>query len=288
MRLFEEIAHNQTSAPSTWLLSGTPFERGPADVAHWLNALVVENWENNETLSLALPEKFKEFSNRVTTILNKLSNRTVHEDRFLESAASKFGSIMSRLMIRRVTESLWFDQPIVELPPNRHSDVRLSLDAKHINGIQALEKQVLAEAKDSYHKQLLSWRRGGCKGNAPALRPQQFLQRAHQVRQLTVFPGLCELMGAHNLRLTENEMNSNSAYIYDTIDMNSLARLSPKIKWLGQLLEKMRGSLDCHNRPEKLLILSSFPVTVQLINKVCLSSRSHAKIHSIKTNQCLY
>lgn len=100
VQLFEEIAHNQTSAPSTWLLSGTPFERGPADVAHWLNALVVENWENDETLSLALPEKFKELSSRVTTILNKTSNRTVHEDRFLESAASKFGSIISRLMIR--------------------------------------------------------------------------------------------------------------------------------------------------------------------------------------------
>ncbi|EYE90018.1 uncharacterized protein EURHEDRAFT_553256 [Aspergillus ruber CBS 135680] len=220
-----------------------PSRRGPADVAHWLNARVVENWENNETLSLALPEKFKELSSRVTTILNKSSNRTVHADRFLESAASKFGSIMLRLMIRRVTESLWLDRPIVELPPNRHSDVHLSLDAEHIKSIQALEKQALAEAKDLYRKQLLSWRRGGCKRNVPALRPQQFLERAHQVQQLTVFPGLCELMCEHNLRLTENEMNGNSAYIYDTIDMNSLARFSPKIKWLGQMTTLQRQQL---------------------------------------------
>lgn len=129
---------------------------------------------------------------------------------------------MSRLMIHRVTESLWFDQPIVELPPNRHLDVCLLLNAKHIKGIQALEKQALAEAKDSYHKQLLNRRRSGCKGNVPVLRLQQFLQRAHQVQQLMVFPGLLELMNAHNLRLTEDKMNSNSASIYDAIDINTL------------------------------------------------------------------
>lgn len=172
----------------------------------------------------------------------------------------------------------------MELPPNRHSDVCLSLNAKHIKGIQALEKQALVDAKDSYRKQLLTWRRSGCKGNEPALRPQQFLQRAHQVGQLTVFPGLLELMSTHNLRFTEDEMNSNSASIYHAIDINTLARLSPKIKWLGGLLDKIRGSVDCHKRPEKLLILSSFPITVQLINKVHLSSRSHAKIHSMETD----
>lgn len=76
VRLSEEIAHNQKSAPSTWLLSGMPSERGLADVTHWLNALVVETWENNEMFSLALPKTFKELSSRVTTILNKNENRS--------------------------------------------------------------------------------------------------------------------------------------------------------------------------------------------------------------------
>lgn len=51
---------------------------------------------------------------------------------------------------------------------------------------------------------------------------QQFLQHAHQVQQLMVFPGLLELMNAHNLHLTEDKMNSNSASIYDAIDINTL------------------------------------------------------------------
>lgn len=129
VRLFEDIAKRQSCAPSTWLLSGTPFERGPGDITHWMNALVVETWERDPMLSLALPEKSKEMASRVTSILNKNGKRSGQDDKFLESATSKFGSIMSRLMIRRMTESLWYNQPIVELPPNKHLDVCLSLSA---------------------------------------------------------------------------------------------------------------------------------------------------------------
>jgi hypothetical protein len=53
------------------LLSGTPYEKGPADMEHWINLLKSEDWKEHGMPRYTMPDEFKKLSKSVTRLTSQ-------------------------------------------------------------------------------------------------------------------------------------------------------------------------------------------------------------------------
>ncbi|EER22853.1 SNF2 family N-terminal domain containing protein [Coccidioides posadasii C735 delta SOWgp] len=272
IRQFREInsaAGKQGYAPATWLLSGTPYDKGPTDMLSWMTILATAGWENDARLQFAQHDQWKTLSARVQLLISKKQLSRTDQIEF-RSAAHQFGQVLECLMIRRTTETSWFNKPIMELPPNRHHDVLCSLEPKVRDELQRREEREIQKLKDSYMRSLQEWKKHG-QGSKPELSSQTFFKKSRINRIIAIFPALLDLMKTEQreLKLTDEEMMENgwhaggdkeAPYIHA---IDALANSSSKCRAIQHILQGM--GRDYRGRPEKIVILTEFPRVVHML-----------------------
>ena len=237
--------------------------------------LQAEGWENDEVLSLAESKVFDEMVNRVHNNLSRGRDPTETEWNELSRDARMFSQILKKLMICHVTESSWFGTRLVDLPPHKHRNITCRLGDRFLQELQEEEQQVLAECQDMYQRQLQTWRARPRGLPMPKFQPISFFKLSQKMRIVAIFPGLLHLMRQQDLRLTKEEIagfRSHGEVSPYHLHLDTLVNSSEKCQWIVKLLGEMRESTDYLGRPEKLVIVTAFPVVVHVLQEVYLAA----------------
>ncbi|EFW13350.1 conserved hypothetical protein [Coccidioides posadasii str. Silveira] len=245
------------------------YAQPPGYMLSWMTILATAGWENDARLQFAQHDQWKTLSARVQLLISKKQLSRTDQIEF-RSAAHQFGQVLECLMIRRTTETSWFNKPIMELPPNRHHDVLCSLEPKVRDELQRREEREIQKLKDSYMRSLQEWKKHG-QGSKPELSSQTFFKKSRINRIIAIFPALLDLMKTEQreLKLTDEEMMENgwhaggdkeAPYIHA---IDALANSSSKCRAIQHILQGM--GRDYRGRPEKIVILTEFPRVVHML-----------------------
>lgn len=245
VNLFSQLLPSHGS-PAIWLLSGTPYDRGPIDIRAWFGVLEGEGWQADKVLSLAANKKFHVLANRVHNNLSRGRGPSSDEWEELRADARTLSQILERIMIRWESETTWFGKQLVDLPPNEHRDISCPLDDGYMRELQRHEERVTKDVWRAYERQMQNWHMNP-RGQAPKFKPSSFFQRSRKIRMVAIFPGLLDLMRHHDLELTKDEIaeakSDKKQSVYHQ-NINMLVNSSRKCQWIKQLLWTMEGSTD--------------------------------------------
>ena len=206
IRVFLDLVRSLRTRPAVWLLSGTPFDRGPIDVKAWMGTLRTPSWSSKDSPLIPANEfNFDRMSSRVQSITSKQRKLNTRERKLLQNDANTFSDILSRLMIRRVTEDRWFDMPLVQLPPTTHLDIQCKVGEQFLCDLQSEERKVLNELKDSYQQQLAQWNQHPV-GQMPKLHMKSFFNNSRKTRLYAIFPFLLHMGQEYGLSFTQQEL----------------------------------------------------------------------------------
>lgn len=273
IRVFRQLTLRQNeSLLTTWLLSGTMFDKGPIDLLHWMNVLETEEWAKHPLLKEATEEPYKGLSNQVQKLVNKPSPLLQSEKKEMEDLATKFSSILEQLAICRAAESTWFGKPVIKLPPHTHHDVVCNIPEDYRSYFNKYEENVVHDTKLKYWKSLEAWKRK-TSDPKPEMSVKTFFKQSRILRIAAIFPAILPLAQQLELQLTDDEFkknkwnsNSNPAPYFKILD--KLIQSSSKCKVVERVLGEMANSTDFEGREEKLVIITYHPVVLRILAKV--------------------
>ncbi|KAK2797619.1 hypothetical protein FQN50_009132 [Emmonsiellopsis sp. PD_5] len=197
----------RTRRPRVWLLSGTPYEKGPKDVQHWMNILEERGWVESNILSNACAAQFSELC-KVTTSTLRESMTGMDNQLELQHHADEFGEILRNLMIQRGSRYKWWGKNIINLPPHEHKEVFFKLNSWEAAYIQKREAGNIEYLKHKYAEAKQMWESAHRKGPEPMLKMDSFFKKSHQNRMLAVFPGALRLLEAQESRQVAKSINT--------------------------------------------------------------------------------
>ena len=268
-----------------WFLSGTPFERSPAQMASWVSSLFDEWWNKPEP-SYAWPEKathrqdLKLCTPKALKDLGKAHERIVDgtekNSRAISRHISNLTTVLRTLWIKRDADrSRFFDQPLTPLVPNTHCDVDCRLPDKFkdlVNSpVTAITDQLVLE-NDAARRQ---WDEDGRLGVEPHINVHNWMRRVRRLRILSTFPVLGTLEATKNLELTGAEdkekgwVSVAKEHLYNLVERDSpyerhieqicAERDSPKIAAINELIDRRwdgdEKAVFCSMGPTPALVL---------------------------------
>lgn len=256
--------------PPCWMLSGTPYETSPDNIAAYVKAIESPQWITNPKYGLSrcthmnlinMGRRFKSLAN--------------NPEAYLEAITTEFAHVLQNLgFMRRTTESRWFGKPIITLPPHHVIDLPCSIHQDVLPTIRKLESEVQRKI-DAYEQQ---HRQAGSSGIRNSQLNIVAGNSIHRLRICNTFPGLLDLAnrcgGLDQLPLTGNRLKeegilSNLDQNIFTENLDLVISKSWKLEKLIKIINEKRT--DYLDRPEKLLIMSEFPIVVLIVYLVCTS-----------------
>lgn len=275
------VRRQKRQRPVIWLVSGTPYERGPQDIRHWVTRVLTrDEWKEDPTLSYGSSSTFETSAKAVERFQKKAAQAGLNESDKLQYSeeAEKFSKFLQRIMIRRSGGSRWNGKPILRIPSCSHRDIECTIGPDHITELQELEKRSLVQAKDAYQHQLARWLDAGRLGPKPVFEPDNFFRISRRTRILAIFPGLLDVMRNEKMKL-----NLDCAELWDMLktpggdiyarNIDLAISQSSKCSELQSILKEVDSELDYMGRPRKLVILTAFPVVVHILGLVSRSYR---------------
>lgn len=106
--------------PPCWFLSGTPYDKGPADMQHYVAVLEQEDWATDSHLMFSTSAVLCDIETDFKAVARERPDCPLT----LQHVTSRMSKFLQGLgYIRRTAQSLWGGRPILELPPNHHRDI---------------------------------------------------------------------------------------------------------------------------------------------------------------------
>ena len=198
-----------------WFLSGTPFERSPAQMASWVSSLFDE-WWNKPDPSPAWPEKEAHRRNLRLCTPNALKELGKVHQRIVDGTETKrsvklqhisnLTTVLRTLWIKRDADrSTFFDQPLTPLVPNTHCDIDCKLPDKFKTLVNSSVTTITDQLLQENEAAKQAWRAGGGLGAEPQINVHNWMRRVRRLRILSTFPVLGTLEDTKNLELTGAE-----------------------------------------------------------------------------------
>ena len=289
--------------PMLWAMSGTPFEKGPADLGTYIKFLR-RNWKTNIDPSDETKKAYdlcsEENLQNIQFAFNALQRQqtakggdyvmSTSELANLQAWVDRFGLVLEAIMIRRTGDSLGLDgKPLVELPKlNYNNQLNCVLpdpvqQDKVVKDVEAFIDDLRAVLRLEREKQKEEWERKHPGQSCPiGWAVGRFEALQYQTRPICSFPGLMkikkEFKGGWNLHNLDEkgwfDDNSTDSPIKRHIDM--LYDTSAKLHHLDQVLNEMyvnnqaiiQNPTDQNGKKkkkDKIVIISCFPVCTLIV-----------------------
>ena len=246
---------DQAGLPAVWLMSGTPYERGPSDLQWYLKRMELEHWKN--------VAEFKPCTFDAMKLLGALFNKIVREEPEKQNpdevrdCTQRFKLMLTKLMIRRKSETDWFGKPLVKLPPTSYQQCEVPFPAEHKAAYGAIEKKAKTKAIDAWERRYQIWRRNQI-GPAPILKEATYFSYAYQLRVCASFPALVELADEFRLDLTGKEIlfrgwyqNPKESIYYKHLDRLTLG--APKIHKIEEIWRSWPAEERCDPEGNRIM-----------------------------------
>jgi hypothetical protein len=270
---------NNTVQPYVWGYSGTPFSQTPRGIEGVLWAIE----KHSETVDKAFSWKkldwiCKQFDEQLKN--EKLDNAAV------DACLADFKSFLTRFMIRRTGDTMWFGHPLVNMKPHMHTDVTLVSEETLTEDICDYEKQFDAEKERILTALRLKWDNTAPELRRSNIRPVKLafniMIRAHwRSRLLATFPylqkmTLPDLERPLNLGPDEVQVflkaNARETNPYKK-NIRALVENSPKCLWLYDFIYKLKALKDVEGNHHKLVIMTAFPQVAYIVSLVSIILR---------------
>lgn len=302
--------------PFLWALSGTPFEKTPADLTGYLQILrrrahsssegIYDLWRdlapNNGDWDVIKHTRVEDFKQIISNWgkLMRLDDPT--DDRLmLRTVLEDFGGVLKKFIIRRVTETRWFGQQLTNMPPNDHADVVVDLNERYKDDMTWLRSG----------RQWVLQSRASTRGrkNKPTS-AADWRVTSYVLRLAATFPAIASIyrqkikaqnlpIGSTHWAMTGVEHSENNWYDEKAVSpykfhFEELANSSNKLQWLfKEHIEKridrtvnvpiLPAGTDTHKIDERIVILSSFPAVAYITYLVSRSPTSDSPSMNILT-----
>ncbi|PGH11134.1 hypothetical protein GX50_09031, partial [[Emmonsia] crescens] len=175
--------------PCVWIMSGTPYDRGPIDIAYWMRILEEASWNSHSNLTHARRDSFWDLSTSTSRVISRCKEDLTPEDAStLQVLATKFGAIIKAIMIQRSSSYSWFGRDIVNLPIHHHCDIGITLGEWETKAVEKHESNALEETQRRFRANLQKWELGNKNDPKPKLEPKKFFELSHLIRLAAIFP----------------------------------------------------------------------------------------------------
>ena len=269
--LIHRINQNQPdwNLPTLWFLSGTPFEKGPSDLQAYLAVLEVSEWSCDPTFSPYTADKIVQLGKEFDKLIKHPGTPQEHRN-FI----TKFSNLLALFMIRRTSQTDWFGQSLLPLPPHEARDVKCSIDPQYAEYFRDFQAAVRAKVEQDFHRRMQAWKAAGSKGIAPTLSVKNLVGASYKARICATFPYLIKLLedGVVDLtwdEITRNKWHTNPEESPYAIHIDDIIRSGRKTRVIERILNMQ--DVDIHGDPEKLVVLSISPTIAFILWIVCHS-----------------
>ncbi|OJD23002.1 hypothetical protein ACJ73_05649 [Blastomyces percursus] len=241
----------------------------PDYIQYWVRLLEASNWCSRKDLRIGCSETFQRFVNKVKSLERaKLSQSASFSLNEFDRCAVMFGSFMERLMIRRTANIYWYGKCLVKLPPSAHKDISCPLPPRYIADIANREKKQEDKAEVTYRNALARYHQNASLNKVkPRFTSQNFFEKSRLNRILAIFPGLLNILAdSPHLTFTMAEIKEHKTMlpmIFNRID--EIVRESSKCEEIEKILAELKSKRDYRGRKEKVVILTSFTIAVQIL-----------------------
>lgn len=100
-------------------------------MSNWMAFLETEAWSQDVDIALAKSENYTALSQTAHQITSKQTSLLPREAEQLSLQAQKFSQILQKLMIRRTSDSKWFNSKILYLPKSTRQDITCHLSTTY-------------------------------------------------------------------------------------------------------------------------------------------------------------
>ena len=209
-----------------WLLTGTPFETSPEQMANWI-ATLEDGWAS----SLLIPQKpwprrdrYRQQPRECTfakikelgAMHKRLVKGTDDSGLLMPEHVRKLSIVLNTIWLRRsATRSKFFDQPLTNVLPNIHHDVECILPPEFLEVVNSEVLTITSVLQKELDQATAKW-----EATVPRLTPKpqlnmnNWLLRARRMRILSSFPRLGTLDKTRRLSYTGKEdRNADNGWI---------------------------------------------------------------------------
>ncbi|CZT12306.1 uncharacterized protein RCO7_09039 [Rhynchosporium graminicola] len=263
---------NSNVRPFLFGYSGTPISQTPRGIEGVLWAIEKHANVVDESVSWRkLDQICKTFDEQVKS--------DVQDTPAVDACLTDFKGYLTKFMIRRTAETLWFGHTLVEMKPHIHTDVTLEADASIAEDIRDFEKQFDAERDTLLATLQTTWDNTAPELRRSNIRPTKLAfnarARAHwRSRVLATFPHLLKLASPE----VENQLDLTIAETQVFLkakpaepnpykkNLKAIVENSPKCLWLYDFIHKLKAERDLEGNEQKLVIITSFPQVVYILS----------------------
>ena len=181
---------------------------------------------------------------------------------------SRFSELLSIFVIRRTSQTIWFGQQLVKLPPHESRDIRCALDSKYASNFQQFQDRIRAKVEKEFVANMERWKASGSKGNPPVLAVQNLVGASYKARVCATFPYLTRLLAEGTVDLTWSQILDNKWHLNPqqspySQNLDAIIGSSKKIVEIEKILDDLKT--DIHGNHEKLVILTIAPMVALII-----------------------
>jgi hypothetical protein len=243
-------------------VSGTPCQRGPADMEVQLQHLETPEWAQDTIFKSFTRPEIKKMISTYNQMEKGLTNiPQAVKDRFYFD----FPKLLQNVMICRTSDTIWFDKPLLTLPPKEDAykwDCPVKPEWK-----ESMKKFAAQEFKD-LEKEYRSKKK---------VTQQKFLAKSSKLRICYSFPALLPMFLNGEVDLTWEEVTHKDNAWHKNPEESPYWKKLDEIIASAQKVDRLRYLMndvmrtDVDGNPEKLLIMTYKPIEAFIIVLVCLS-----------------
>lgn len=269
-RILEGLAHNGWTRPNFLALTATPMLRnGIADMLALVRTINLFSPDISKHAECSEFARLRDLDRLVTAHENNLTRQTRENLMDDDHLAQTIGRLQAAYCIRRRNDSVQNGKVLAWIPPLECYDVFCSVDDEaDVYQIRYIEGMLRSHLNHAMARRLRS------SGEGLVCSTQLLLDNAIIPRILASIPGLTRYRTRGALTWTHIKqkkwhLRAERSPIY--ADMDLLERSSGKLQRLRELLQAL--DVDVNNEPEKLVVVSEFPIVCFVVLCVSLPSR---------------
>jgi hypothetical protein len=282
----DDFCNTPLYAGALFLLSGTPWEKGPEDLRIWLTWFN-NKWDHNSRRSRAwVPDthdrtrlcslgSMKNLQRSLDRCIGRILKGDDRKDQMRE-LAQEITSFLLLFSIRRVTETKWWDgNRLLDLPKLTVSRPTVEPANPAITArLNAVHAVAMKEVQAAYQERLQRWYQTKNRRNQPM--PQimnSYTKGSHPMRPLVSVP---EFEALRKEGILADYTQTNNKHLFQSTSFNALAvrahhciKTSSRIQYVlkqvrdvccNKLVSYRREDGNVVQAPRKLVILSAFPL----------------------------
>lgn len=279
-RILESMAHNGWVPPNFVALTATPMLRnGVIDMlacVQIINLFSPNIGQHPPCAEFAQQHSLDKLAESYRSMRKKQLKGHKVNDKVIHIVTRAVGRLQAAYCLRRRNDSVQNNKPLANIPPLECYDVSCPIVGEgHVQRMRQVEGMLKARLTYAWEQRLTQWKTRGDDEDEPVCDIKLLLDNAVMSRILASVPGLTRyktrkaLTWAH-IKAKKWHLKPEHSHIY--ADIESLEQSSGKLRMLRKLIQRLDVDVDA--KPEKLVVVSEFPIICLVILCVSLYSTS--------------